>query len=104
MYLLIYDLHSFFSDTTFTFPAKDGEAFDGAKYYEVKVKVKYDIDTKIDGCYKKINFHNTNKFTTTAHKYPIYKQTGGHFYLKIDVNEQFAPWLFTDQEGIFGYR
>ena len=87
----------------FTFPAKDGVAFDdaGAKYYEVKSN-----DRKIEGCYEKINFHNENN-KKTGHKYPIYKQTGGHkdfYYLKIAVNEVFAPWLFTDKKGNVIYR
>ena len=47
----------------------------------------------------------------TLEKYPIYRQTGSptgdpkHFYyLKIDVNEHDAPWLFTDKDGAIIYR
>ena len=75
-----------------------GEARDGVKYYQVESN-----DDQINGCYKKINFHNLH----TKHqgrKYPIYKQTGGHkettFYLRIDVDKEFAPWMFSTENSI----
>ena len=79
-------------------PGINGTARDGANYYEVKSK-----DKDIEGCYKKTNFHNLNPKTPDL-QYPIYQQTGGHFYLKIDVAEvsekKGAPWLFSSEEGV----
>ena len=86
-------------DKEFTFPAKDGAAIDGSEYYEVESE-----DTKIKGCYTKMQFHNVNHFNTL--NYPIYRQTGdakNGYFLKTN-NEQLVPWLFTDKTGIVIYR
>ena len=40
-------------------------------------------------------------------EYPIYKQTGGQkdfHYMKIDVDEERAPWMITDKEGKVLFR
>ena len=85
----------------FTFPAEKSGASGGSKYYEVQSD-----DAKIAGCYTKILFHNVNKFQKSWN-FPIYEQTGVQkniYYLKINTEEQFAPWLFTDKDGKIIYR
>ena len=66
---------------------EQGEAIFGPKYYEVKSN-----DEKINGCYKKINYHSLHP--NSSSQYPIYQQAGGPFYLKIHVDREGAPWLF----------
>ena len=98
--ILGYSKGGYITDTQVTAPGIEGAALDGAKYYEVESK-----DTKVEGCYAKINFHNLHPDARML-KYPIYKQTGGHdnfHYLKV-VDEQFAPWVFTDKEENIKYR
>ena len=88
-------------DKKFTFPAEDGAVNNGLEYYEVESD-----DTKIEGCYAKINFHNENM--NTLENYPIYRQTTGDpkniYYLQINVTDPDAPWLFTDKDGAIIYR
>ena len=67
-----------------------GEAEDGFKYYEVESE-----DEKITGCYEKIDRH----LLSSDIKYPIYKQTDGPFYLRINAVER-ASWVFLNQKGI----
>ena len=74
-----------------------GAAKDGAKYYEVQSK-----DDEITGCYEKINFHSVHD-DRPGRKYPIYNQTGGPFYLKINAAEKGAPWFFLT-ENRFKYK
>ena len=83
----------------FTFKAEVGAAKDGFEYYEVESE-----DTKLEGCYAKINFRNEHM--NNLDDYPIYRQTGGlkNIYLKIDVHESDAPWLFTDKDAAILYR
>ena len=86
-------------DTKFTFPARNGTVQSGLQYYEVESK-----DEKIEGCYTKIGFYNKNKYMND--KFPIYKQTGDPencHYLKIVIDENKAPWVFTDKYGNIKY-
>ena len=81
------------TDTKVTAPGRNGSVEDGSKYYEVKSK----NDSKIEGCYEKIDFHSV-PLVATGHKFPIYKQTGASeaFYLRIDENKDGAPWIIED--------
>ena len=81
-------------------PGNYGTAKDGAEYYDVKTMPK---DTKIDGCYQKIDFHSKHP-DAKGHRYPIYKQTGGTFYLKINEEKSGAPWLFADETKNIKYE
>ena len=80
---------------------RQGAAEDGENYYEVKTNSK---DTDLDGCYEKINFHSVHPHTWGT-KYPIYKQTSGLFYLKINEDPTFsAQWIFTNKPKNITYR
>ena len=48
----------------------------------------------IKGCYEK----------TSGYKYPIYKQIGGTFYLKIHGKKKGATWIFADEEKNIKYE
>ena len=78
-------------------PRLQGPTENGENYYEVKTKSR---DTKIEGCYEKIAFHSVHS-QAVGHKYPIYKQTGGQIYLRIDEEkDKRAPWVFADEQNI----
>ena len=80
-----------------TAPGRYGVTKDGAKYYEVKLK-----GARIEGCYEKINFHSLHS-QAKGYKYPIFKQTGGSFYLRINENKERAPWIFADEQENIKY-
>ena len=81
------------------FPATVRKAHYGARCLEVESE-----NSTIEGFYKKNNSHSVHP-KASGHKYPIYKQTSGApLYLHIDVTGDYAPWLFTDEEGNTIYR
>ena len=100
----IYFLIIYFSgtDTRMIAPRiKGGPAKDGENYYEVTTSSR---DNKIEGCYAKIAFHSVHS-QAAGHKYPMYKQTGGQIYLRIDEEkDKKAPWVFADEQEIVLYE
>ena len=57
----------------------------------------------IKGCYERIGFHSVHP-QTSGHKFPIYKQIGGTFYLRIHGKKKGAPWIFADEEKNIKYE
>ena len=83
-------------------PGIQGASAYGESYYEVKTNSQ---NTEIAGCYEKINSHSVHPKISHIVKYPIYKQTSGPFYLKINEDPTFsAPWTFQDEEKNIIYR
>ena len=80
------------SDTEVTppLPGINGTAGDGAPYYLVKVIGGRD---EIEGCYEKTNFHREHR-DNPGHRYAVYSQNNGPFYLKINSGALAAPWFF----------
>ena len=85
------------TDTRMVATGKEGAAVDGENYYEVTTNSQ---DAKIEGCYRKIDSHNVHS-QAAGHKYPMYKQTGGPIFLRIDEDkDRKAPWIFADEQNI----